>query len=181
MPKDYKYRDGDPGERVGAKSLSQFGKTVKVSTRSKSTDPGKSRQRFADWLVSPDNPRFTKVIANRIWKRVMGTGLFEPLDNFSSASEPSNSALMSYLEELLIDLDYDLLAFQKVLYKTYSFQLSPNTIQHPERSPYHFNGRQLKRLSAEQIWDSLLTLKINGPDKRLGNGYTGDALSLIHI
>ncbi|MFL2483097.1 MAG: DUF1549 domain-containing protein [Verrucomicrobiales bacterium] len=176
LPKDYKYRDGDPGERIGAKSLSQFGKTVKVSTRSKSTDPGKSRTRFADWLVSPDNPRFTKVIANRIWKRVMGTGLFEPLDNFSSASEPSNSALMSYLEELLIDLDYDLLAFQKVLYKTYSFQLSPNTIQHPERSPYHFNGRQLKRLSAEQIWDSLLTLKINDPDKRLGNGYTGDAI-----
>ena len=35
LPKDYKYRDGDPGERIGAKSLSQFGKTVKVSTRSK--------------------------------------------------------------------------------------------------------------------------------------------------
>ncbi|MEC7639151.1 MAG: DUF1549 domain-containing protein [Verrucomicrobiota bacterium] len=176
LPKDYKYRDGDPGERVGAKSLSQFGKTVKVSTRSKSTDPGQSRVKFADWLVSPDNPRFTKVIANRMWKRVMATGLFEPLDNFSSASEPSNSPLMSYLEELLIDLDYDLLAFQKILYKSYSFQLSPNAIQHPERSPYHFNGRQLKRLSAEQIWDSLLTLKINDPDKRLGNGYTGDAI-----
>jgi hypothetical protein len=39
-----------------------------------------------------------------MWKRVMGTGLFEPLDNFSAASEPSNPSLMSYLEELLIDL-----------------------------------------------------------------------------
>ena len=176
LPKDYKYRDGAPGERVGAKSLSHFGKTVKVSTRSKSTDPGKARQKFADWLVNSDNPRFTKVIANRMWKRVMGTGLFEPLDNFSSASEPSNPSLMSYLEELLIDLDYDLKAFQKILYKSYAFQLSPNTIQHPDRAAYHFNGRQLKRLSAEQIWDSLLTLKVDNLDERKGNGYGGDAI-----
>jgi len=176
LPKDYKYRDGEPGERVGAKSLSHFGKTIKVSTRSKGTDSGKARQEFADWLVNSDNPRFTKVIANRMWKRVMGTGLFEPLDNFSSASEPSNPSLMSYLEELLVDLDYDLKAFQKVLYKSYAFQLSPNTIQHPDRTAYHFNGRQLKRLSAEQIWDSLLTLKIDKLDQRKGNGYGGDAI-----
>ena len=176
LPKDYKYRDGKPGERVGAKSLSGFGKGVRVSLKSKAKDAGEARLEFADWIVSPQNPRFTKVIANRMWKRVMGTGLFEPLDNFSAGAAPSNPALMSYLEELLVDLNYDLKAFQKVLFHTYTYQLGPSQVQHPARSPYNFNGRQLKRLSAEQIWDSLLTLKIDKLDNRKGNGYSGGAI-----
>ena len=176
LPKDYKYRDGKPGERVGAKSLSGFGKSVRVSLKSKAKDAGEARLEFADWIVSPQNPRFTKVIANRMWKRVMGTGIFEPLDNFSAGAAPSNPALMSYLEELLVDLNYDLKAFQKVLFYTYTYQLGPSPIQHPERSPYNFNGRQLKRFSAEQVWDSLLTLKVDNPDSRKGNGYSGGAI-----
>ena len=174
LPKDYKYRDGKPGEMVGGKTL--FGKSVRVSTRAKSNDPGEARQKFADWVVSHDNPRFTKVIANRIWKRVMGTGIFEPLDNFSAASAPSNPALMEYLEELLRELDYDLQAYQKILFKTYAFQLGPDPVQHPDRSPYDFKGRQLKRMTAEQVWDSLLTLKVGDPDGRKGNGYGGGAI-----
>ena len=176
LPKDYKYRDGKPGERIGAKSLSGFGKSVRVSLKSKAKDAGEARQEFADWIVSPQNPRFTKVIANRMWKRVMGTGIFEPLDNFSAGAAPSNPALMSYLEELLVDLNYDLKAFQKVLFYTYTFQLGPSPVQHPERSPYNFNGRQLKRFSAEQVWDSLLTLKVDDPDNRKGNGYSGGTI-----
>ena len=176
LPKDYKYRDGKPGERIGAKSLSGFGKSVRVSLKSKAKDAGEARQEFADWIVSPQNPRFTKVIANRMWKRVMGTGIFEPLDNFSAGAAPSNPALMSYLEELLVDLNYDLKAFQKVLFYTYTFQLGPSSTQHPERSPYNFNGRQLKRFSAEQVWDSLLTLKVDDPDNRKGNGYSGGTI-----
>ncbi len=176
LPKDYKYRDGKPGERIGAKSLSGFGKSVRVSLKSKAKDAGEARQEFADLIVSPQNPRFTKVIANRMWKRVMGTGIFEPLDNFSAGAAPSNPALMSYLEELLVDLNYDLKAFQKVLFYTYTFQLGPSPVQHPERSPYNFNGRQLKRLSAEQVWDSFLTLKVDDPDSRKGNGYSGGTI-----
>ena len=176
LPKDYKYRDGKPGERIGAKSLSGFGKNVRVSLKSKAKDAGEARQEFADWIVSPQNPRFTKVIANRMWKRVMGTGIFEPLDNFSAGAAPSNPALMAYLEELLVDLNYDLKAFQKVLFYTYTFQLGPSPVQHPERSPYNFNGRQLKRFSAEQVWDSLLTLKVDDPDNRKGNGYSGGTI-----
>lgn len=174
LPQDYKYRDGSPGEMVDGKTL--FGKTVRVSTRAKRNNPGEARQKFADWLCSEDNPRFTRVIANRMWKRVMGTGLFEPLDNFSASSAPSNPALMAYLEELMRDLDYDLKIFQKVLYHSYAYGLSPNPVQHPARAPYHFNGRQLARLSAEQVWDSLLTLKVGVPDDRKGSGYGDGAI-----
>ena len=40
-----------------------------------------SRKYFAEWIVSPDNPMFTKTIVNRLWHRVMGAPLIgENLD-----------------------------------------------------------------------------------------------------
>jgi len=171
LPSDYQYRDGDPGEWIGAETI--FGKKVKISTRSADRKGSESRQMFAGWLTSPDNPRFTTVIANRLFKRVMGTGLFEPVDNFSSASQPSNPALMTYLVELMKSLDYDLKAFQRVLYNTYTYQLGANPEQVASYDPYHFNGRQLQRLSAEQIWDSLLTMDVADVDKRRKGDHGG--------
>lgn len=177
LPKDYKYNDGSPGEYVDAKTLAKMGKSVRGGGRKDGA--GDARQDFAGWVTSTDNPRFTKVIANRIWKRVMGIGVFEPVDNFKEVTDSaagSNPALMNYLEEIMKELNYDLKAFQKVIFNTYAFQLAPNPVQHPDRAVYHFNGRQLKRLSAEQVWDSMLTLKADGIDKRKGNGYGGGAI-----
>ena len=34
---------------------------------------------YAAWLTAPEHPRFTRVIANRMWKKVFGRGLIEPL------------------------------------------------------------------------------------------------------
>ncbi len=174
LPHDYAYRDGDPGQTVFAKSLTGIGKMARVSKRGE--DHGEPRQEFASWVTSRDNPRFTTVIANRLWKRVMGRGLFEPVDNFSDASEPSHPALMSYLEEVMKDVNYDTRAFQQILMRTYTFQLAPNPTQHPDRVNYHFNGRQLQRMSAEQIWDSMLTVKVGNPDDRKGSGYGSGAI-----
>ena len=41
------------------------------------------RETYAKWMTSPDNPRFTTVIVNRLWKRLMRVGLIEPLDNLT--------------------------------------------------------------------------------------------------
>ena len=114
LPHDFKERGGEPGDWVvRRRPCSGFGKGVRASKQRRQS-PASPRQEFAGWLTSRDNPRFTKVIANRMWKRVMGTGLFEPLDNFSAASAPSNPALMGYLEEVIVKIsNFDLNAFQK--------------------------------------------------------------------
>jgi hypothetical protein len=72
---------------------------------------------------------------------------------------------MRTLIELMVELDYDLRAFQKVLLNTKTFQFVPNP--QPSKVPGgdDFHGRQLTRLSAEQLWDSLITLAAGDPDK----------------
>ena len=67
-------------------------------------------RRFGDWLTSPDNERFTQIIANRLWKRVMGRGLIEPVDDLRDDTVASHPELFKYLVQLMKDLHYDMRA-----------------------------------------------------------------------
>lgn len=163
LPEDYQYRDGDPGEKVGARS--PFGPSLRMSTRRDGDD---GRQRFVAWLVDPENPRFAQTIANRMWQRVMGRGLYEPVDEFIEPEKTLNPRLMHTLTGLMRKLDYDLRAFQQVLLLTRTFRFATNPQHVPGNAPESLAGRQLKRMTAEQIWDSLVGLARGNPDATVG-------------
>jgi len=148
LPHDYQYNDAEPEEVINP--LTPFGDKITVAE-------GESRiQAYGNWMTSPTNPRFTKTIANRLWKRVMGVGLFEPVDNIMEDTEATNPELMAYLEELLIDLNYDLKAYYRVLYNTNTYQREAASVD--MLADYFYPGPRLRRMSAEQVWDSLITL-----------------------
>ena len=70
LPADYQYRDAAPGEVVGART--PFGRAVRMSEKK---EGGDGREKMADWIVSKSDGQFPTVIANRMWKRVMGKGI----------------------------------------------------------------------------------------------------------
>lgn len=160
LPEDYQYRDGEPGQMIGAKT--PFGKSVRISEKS---DKGHGRKELAEWVTTKTGEQFASVAANRMWKRVMGRGVYEPVDEFKPAKELHHPELMNTLNKLMVDLDYDLRAFQKVLLNTKTFQFVPNPEPAKVMTGDDFHGRQLTRLSAEQLWDSLITLASGDPDK----------------
>ncbi len=123
-----------------------------------------SRDAFANWLVSPENPRFTTTIANRMWKRAFGVGLIEPVDDIRDDTVASDPELMAFLEKTMVELDYDLRAFQAVLMRTNAWQRTASVHDESSDEPYRFTGPALRRLSAEQLWDSFLTLTIDDVD-----------------
>ena len=49
---------------------------------------------YGKWMTAKDNPTFTKVIANRLWKKVFGHGVFEPLDELTEQTQVSNPELL---------------------------------------------------------------------------------------
>lgn len=160
LPRDYQYRDGDPGEVIGA--LTPYGERVRLSER-RAKDG--SREVFASWLTSRDNERFNSIIVNRMWKRVMGTSIFEPVDEFIELEKTVSPELMVDLVKLLQDLNYDLKAFQNVLLLTKTYQFAGNSEAFEAGMPQAFNGRQVTRMTAEQVWDSLVTLVKGDPDQ----------------
>ena len=171
LPQDYQYRDGKPGEVVPARA--PYGPSMRMSARREGDD---GRLRFVKWMVDADNPQFTQIIANRMWKRVMGRGLSEPVDEFVPPAQTMTPELALYLDTLMRQLHFDLRAFQHALLLTRSFRFDTNPRQAEGNSPDAFTGRPLQRLSAEQIWDSLLVLAAGNPDEALPRRTFGDAV-----
>ena len=159
LPDDYQYRDADPGEMVAGKT--PFGKTTRMSDR---RDEGNGREKLAEWIVGRTEQQFPSVIANRMWKRVMGKGVYEPVDQYIESSKSQHPALVSLLGKLMVDLNYDLRSFQQVLLLTRTFQFATNPNPSIVEAADDFHGRKIERLSSEQIWDSLITLAAGNPD-----------------
>lgn len=183
LPRDYKYTDGKPGERVLADTI--FGADIKLKyadlrkgAEAKAERQGRrrdtagpdgiaSRGAFADWLCSSKNPQFAAVIGNRMWARTFGQGLIEPLDDWKKDTLAVHPELMSALEKLVIDLGFDLRQIERVLVHTQLFQRQSPGEDLAAGAPATFRGPLLRRLSAEQMWDSLLTLVFADIDERL--------------
>jgi hypothetical protein len=176
LPMDFKEKGGKPGELVKAKSLFPGAR----NGGNRPMDDG--REKFAKWVVAPENPRFTLIMANRIWKRTMGIGLFEPVDKFVEASKDapgtvvSNQAALDYVVQILKELDYDVKATQKVLFNTRTYGLGTNRDAVDPRMPYPFHGRAVKRMTAEQVWDSMAGLVVPDIDYRKGNALSANAV-----
>jgi hypothetical protein len=156
LPHDYQYEDSKP--KAVVKPAVPWGEQPTLS------EAGVPIDEFANWLTAPENPRFTKVIANRLWKRAMGLGLVEPVDDFRDDTEASNPELMAFLERRMVAVDYDMKKYLRAIFlsKTYQREASPKDVA--LGSDYHFPGPVLRRMSAEQIWDSLMTMIVTEVD-----------------
>lgn len=157
LPHDYQYDDAKPNDPV--KPATMFGAEIDFDNIDDSTV-----EAYADWMTSSDNPTFTKVIANRLWKRVFGQGVFEPIDELTDNTQVANPELLAYLEEMMRDLNYDMRTYLEVLYNTKTYQRAANTEELVLGMPYHFQGPVLRRMSAEQIWDSIVALALPEAD-----------------
>ncbi|WP_437200979.1 DUF1549 and DUF1553 domain-containing protein [Planctomicrobium sp. SH664] len=154
FPKDYAYSNANPNEVV--KPAVIFGEMPDMKGKTR-------RQALADWVTSNDNPRFARTIANRLWHQVFGRGLIEPIDDMRDDTVASNPELMAFLESEIKRVNYNLREFLRILYYTETFQRQVTYDDLPLDQPYYFPGPVLRRMSAEQVWDSLLTLTLDNP------------------
>jgi predicted nucleic acid-binding Zn-ribbon protein len=110
------------------------------------------------------------VIANRLWKKAFGIGLVEPVDDFKDDTLASNPVLMKFLTDEMVKNKYDMRKYMKMLFNTRTYQRQATTAEVSTEEPYYFQGPVLRRMSGEQIWDSLVTLMIPNPDYRKRSG-----------
>ena len=191
LPNDYQYDNAKPGEKLEAKTI--FGLVLELD---ENLEEKGSRASYASWLASPDNPRFSTVVANRLWKTAFGIGLIEPVDNMYDDTLPTHPKLMLHLEKLMVALDYDMKEFLRIVYNTKAFQRAtpsreinsrdtkdesmpmeikwviagPNP-NFPKRgaAPYFYQGPVMERMSGEQLWDSLVSLNYPDLDTRINS------------
>ncbi len=132
-------------------------------------------RRVAQLLTDPLNPRFAKAIVNRLWKRYMGLGLFEPVDDFRLDRAPSHPELLDWLAYDFMTHGYDLkhtirLILTSRTYQTrYDATLADSFDVARPTEPRYVRSPALRRLTAEQVIDSarLATAQRLEPSARL--------------
>jgi len=117
--------------------------------------------RLAMMLVDPNNPRFSLTIVNRLWKRYLGLGLFEPVDDFRNDRPPSHPALLDWLADDLMRHEFDLKRTIRLILNSRTYQLKYDPavedtvdVEKPEQ-PRFVRSPSLRRLTAEQFVDSV--------------------------
>jgi hypothetical protein len=165
LPHDYKYKDGKPGDPVAPKFVtwSAADKNNPAYKQSKKNEE-KLRESFSSWMTHPQNPRFAMTIANRMWKRAFGAGVNEPVTNIDDPDQSSNPELLKHLANEMVRVKFDLKQFMRIVYNTRAYQSEATTEKIAMGEKYYFQGPMLRRMTAEQAWDSYMTLVLGQPD-----------------
>ena len=124
--------------------------TVAPLTRAR--DP---REDFADWLLAPANPWFTRAIANRVWSWLLGRGIVHEPDDLRADNPPSNPDLLARLERELVTSHYDVKALMRFILTSETYQRSSIAVGNRPEAAVNFAHYPLRRLEAEVLIDAL--------------------------
>ncbi|MBN9119103.1 MAG: PSD1 domain-containing protein [Planctomycetes bacterium] len=139
-------------------------------------DAPRNRLEFARWLVSAENPLTARVIANRFWEQVFGTGIVRTSEEFGIQGElPSHPELLDWLATEFVAQKWDVKKFLKtlVMSSTYrqSAKVTPELVERDPENRLLARGPRV-RLTAEMVRDQalfaagLLSPKMLGPSVR---------------
>ncbi len=136
-------------------------------------DAPRNRNGLAQWLVSPENPLTARVIVNRFWQEIFGTGLVKTSEDLGIMGDaPSHPELLDWLAVEFRESGWD-------IKKLFTLMVTSNTyrqaaITTPAKLEADPANRLLSRgprfrMDAEMVRDaaltgsSLLVAKLGGP------------------
>ncbi len=144
-----------PGEAVPRRYLEALSRTSESFT-----SPGSGRLELAERIASADNPLTSRVIVNRVWHHLFGTGLVRTVDDFGHVGEqPSHPELLDHLATKFVEDGWSIKKLIRELVLTRTFQMSNQpSATGRESDPLnrllrHYPAR---RLEAEAVRDSIL-------------------------
>ncbi|MDF1860237.1 MAG: DUF1553 domain-containing protein [Verrucomicrobiales bacterium] len=121
------------------------------------------RLEFAQWVTDPRHPLTARVLANRIWLKLMGEGLVRTVDNFGvTGEEPTHPELLDFLANRLIELDWSAkglireIMLSDVYVRSTGSRADARAELDPENKLYW--RAHLRPLPAEALRDGMLTL-----------------------
>lgn len=121
---------------------------------------GSGRRRTAELIAHPQNPLTARVMANRIWHYLFGSGIVRTVDDFGNLGDrPSHPELLDYLARRLIDSGWSIKAVVREIVLSDTFrQSSASSVAGEQKDPENrfFHRYASRRLEAEVIRDSML-------------------------
>jgi len=133
----------------------------------------RNRLGLAHWLTDPSHPLTARVMVNRIWQSLFGSGLVRTSEDFGIQGErPENQELLDWLAVTFVESGWDIQHMYRLIMTSRTYQQSSAVTEElQERDPENrllARGPRV-RLSAQEMRDlalaasGLLVEKIGGP------------------
>jgi len=151
------------------------------------------RAQLAAAVTGPDNPRFARATANRLWSLVFGRGIVHPVEYDHPANPPSHPELLDVLAKELAARKYDVKSFLKELMLSQAYQRSSEApAGTKDIDPAKFAVAELRPLTPEQLgWSVLqatgqldaerLAMKAKATEKALDAKYAGQVNQMVRL
>lgn len=113
------------------------------------------RQVLAEWLTAPENPYFSRNLANIIWAQFFGKGIIDPVDDVRVSNPATNPELLDKLASQLTAYRYDFKKLVRDICTSRTYQLSavPNATNAGDEANFAKAG--VRRIRAEVLLDAL--------------------------
>jgi hypothetical protein len=137
------------------------------------------RLELARWIAHPANPLTPRVMVNRIWQHHFDRGLVASSDNFGTRGErPSHPELLDWLAARFVASGWSVKQMHRLIVHSAVYQqqaVSDSNTPAADAEGRWFTGHRRRRMSVEEIRDSLLA--VSGQlDRRAGTNESGEYL-----
>ncbi|MDX1979304.1 MAG: PSD1 and planctomycete cytochrome C domain-containing protein [Bryobacteraceae bacterium] len=87
------------------------------------------RKAFAEWLSSPDNPLFARVMVNRIWQHHFGEGIVRTPSNFGKTGDrPTHPELLDWLASEFVARGWSMKAMHRLMVTSSAYRQGSDDI-----------------------------------------------------
>ena len=111
------------------------------------------RQLVAEWITSPENPYFSRNLANIVWAHFNGRGIVDQVDDVRVSNPPVNDALLQQLADNLVQSNYDFKQLVRDICNSRTYQLSTRPNASNKADSHNFSHAKLRRIRAEVLLD----------------------------
>ena len=123
-----------------------------------SDSPADRREALAAWLTAPENPYFTRSIANRVWANFFGRGIVEPVDDLRVSNPASNEPLLEAISAHLVENRYDLKALMRLILQSETYQRTSAPLPENMGDQKYYSRYYPRRLMAEVLQDAITSV-----------------------
>ncbi|NNE01186.1 MAG: DUF1553 domain-containing protein [Pirellulaceae bacterium] len=160
------------GSKTKQRLSGGFGAAMKVSTEAKSDirkidvnaelyKRSQLRDELSRLVTSPRNRYFARLLVNRVWKDLVGTGFVEPIDDFRDSNPASHPKTMDYLAEEFVANDFSFRWLVKEIVSSDAYQRAHVALDADEQEraalEQAFLATPMRRMKAEAMYDSIVT------------------------
>lgn len=146
--------------RLGDTIPRGFPRAITVQDVPPIPDDHSGRLEFAEWLTRSDHPLTSRVIVNRVWSHLFGSGLVPTVDDFGSTGQPpTHPELLDYLALRFMDRGWSMKGLIRELVLTSAYRrsshLNPASFETDPENRLRWRMPK-RRLQAEAIRDAML-------------------------